>query len=233
MRLCYTSGMKYLFHWFLEFILVIIHFPLSILNYILPFHHRHQDQKKGTILLVERWFRRNPLHFLMKYYLESQGFETHSINLPLLEGTFKESGKRLKEILDNLPDDQFILVGISGGGLSCLEYLAEHNGWSRTKKFIAVGVPFHGAVASYLMPFSKPREELSPNSPYIQSVSEIKIINKDKIYCIAAKYDQMVGSENSFLDGTHKITIDMAGHNLIHTIWIPTWKKIAELSSLK
>jgi hypothetical protein len=222
---------EHFFQWILEFLLVIFHGPLSILNYVLPFHHKKQTHKKGTIILVERWFRRNPLHFLMKYYLENRGFETHSINLPLLKDGFKESAHDLKIFLDTIPGNDLILVGISGGGLTCLEYLSEESAWKRVKLFIAVGAPFKGAVAGFLMPFSKPRSELINDSKYSRELLKKPILHKDRIICIAAVSDQMVGHDNSLLPGTRHVIINVVGHNLIHTIWLPTWKKIFELAS--
>jgi hypothetical protein len=215
----------------LEFLLVIFHGPLSILNYILPFHHKKQTNKKGTIVLVERWFRRNPLHFLMKYYLENRGFETHSINLPLLKDGFKESVDDLKAFLQTIPSDDLIFVGISGGGLTCLEYLSEESAWKRVKLFIALGTPFKGAVAGFLMPFSKPRSELKEDNEYTRELLKRPLLHKEKIICIAAVSDQMVGHDNSLLPGTRHVIIDVVGHNLIHTIWLPTWRKIYELAS--
>ncbi len=221
--------MKYIFHWFLEFTLVIFHGPLTLLNLVLPFNPEEEFSYDTPVILVERWFKKNPLHFLMKRYLGKRGFTVHSINFPLLEGDFRQSALDLKKFIEenNLPS--VILIGISGGGLTCYQYLTDFGGWERTKLFVAIGTPFKGAVASFLLPFKKPKEELSPGSRYTEYLLNKPLTHKEKIYCLAAKYDQMVGHDNSFLPGANNETIDVAGHNVIHTIWVPTFRKIREL----
>lgn len=223
------KNVKYLFYWFIELLLMIFHLPLSALNYVLPFEPKKQSKYKTAVLMVERWFRRNPLHFFMKIYLEKRGFDVYCLNLPLLEGTFEESGARLRDFIEEKKLDSVILVGISGGGLSCLQYLNDHNGWQKTKLLIGVSTPFRGARLSMIMPFKVPREDLAPNGLYIQSVLAKEYKNTDKIYCIAARYDQMVGHAESFLPGAHAITLDVVGHNLVHTLYPPTYKLIHEL----
>ena len=74
------------------------------------------------------------------------------------------------------------------------------------------------------------KKELDPHGTYIQSVLRKPVKNAQKIYSIMAVSDQMVGHDNSYLPGSKKIVIDVVGHNLLHTIWVPTMKKIAELS---
>ncbi|KXK10452.1 MAG: hypothetical protein UZ22_OP11002000756 [Microgenomates bacterium OLB23] len=217
--------MKYFFYWIIEVFLMVFHLPLSILNYILSFETKQQSKYKTSVILVERWFRRNPLHFLMKMYLEKKGFDVYAINLPLLEGTFKDSGKKLQDYIEEKKLGDIILIGISGGGLSCYQYLCDFDGWKKTKMFIAVGAPFKGARLAKLMLFKTPREDLMPGGPYISSLLARPVQHPDKIYSIAAKYDQMVGHDESFLPGSHEITLDVVGHNLVHTLWYPTYKK--------
>lgn len=221
--------MKYTLEWLVECTLIALHFPLNILNFILPNAPAKEPQYQTPIIMVERWLSRNPLHFFMKKFLEKKGFIVYSINFPLLKGTFSESAEQLKLFIEEKKLSDIVLVGISNGGLTCHEYLTHYNGWEKTTKFISVGTPFQGARFGFLLFLTIARKELSPKSPYIRSLLKKPTCHTDKIYCLGAKYDEMVGHHNSFLPGAKHITIDVAGHNLLHTLWIPTLEKISSI----
>jgi len=165
----------------------------------------------------------------MKKFLEKKGFIVYDINFPLLKGTFSESAGKLKRFIEEKNLSDIILVGVSNGGLTCYEYLTQYNGWGKTAKFISVGTPFQGARLGFLLFFTIAKKELLPKGLYVQSILKRPIRNADKIYCLGAKYDEMVGHHNSFLPGTKHIIVDVAGHNLLHTLWIPTLEKISNI----
>jgi hypothetical protein len=221
--------MKYILEWLVESIFIIFHFPLTILNPFLSNATVERSLYKTPIIVVQRWLDINPLHLFTKKFLEKKGFTVYNINLPLLKGTFSESARKLKLFIDEKKLSNIILVGISGGGLTCYEYLTEYNGWEKTIKFISVGTPFQGARLSFLLFFTIAKEEFSHEGTYIQSILKKPIYNADKIYCLGAKYDEIVGHKNSFLPGTKHIVIDVAGHNLLHTVWPPTLEKISSI----
>ncbi|MBI4089578.1 MAG: hypothetical protein HY424_02625 [Candidatus Levybacteria bacterium] len=221
--------MKYILEWIVEYVLIILHFPLTILNFFLPNAPVKESRLQIPIILVERWLKRNPLHFFMKKFLEKNGFTVYSINFPLLKGNFSESAKALKQFIQEKKLSNIILVGISCGGLTCYEYLTNYNGWEKTKKFISVGTPFQGAKLGFLLFFMNAGKELSPKGSYIQSLLKNPQVNSDKIYCLGAKYDELVGYKNSFILNTKQIVIDVAGHNFLHTLWIPTLEKIKNI----
>ncbi len=218
--------MKYALEWLLECLLIALHFPLGILNFIFPNTPVKESRFPSPIILVERWLKRNPLHIFMKKFLEKKGFLVYNINFPLLKGTFSDSAKSLKQFIEERKLSNVILVGISNGGLTCYEYLTQYAGWEKTKKFISVGTPFQGARLGFFLPSAAARQELSPKGSYTKSLLEKPAMHADKIYCLGAKYDEMVGHRNSFLPSAKQIVIDVAGHNLLHTLWIPTFEKI-------
>ena len=221
--------MKYLFEWIIEFTLMFLHFPLGVLNFFLPFEPVATADGRTPIILVERWIKRNPLHFFMKNYLEKKGFTVYSVNFPLLHGSFSESARALKNYIEDKKLTNVILIGISNGGLTCYQYLTDYHGWGKTKLFIGIGTPFRGARLGFFLSTTVAKKELAPHGAYIASVLSKPLRHKEKIYCIGAKYDQMVGHTNSFLPGANKIIIDVAGHNLLHTIWLPTLRKIGTI----
>lgn len=222
--------MKYSLEWIIEISLMLFHLPLTSLNLFLNFEPvPNSTNKKTPIILVERWIERNPLHIIMKKYLEKKGFTVYSINFPLLKGTFKESAENLKKYINEKGLTDVILIGISNGGLTCYQYLNEFNGWDKTKLFIGVGAPFSGARLGFLLFFTKARKELATGSAYISSLMSKPLQHKDKIYCFEAKYDQMVGHDNSYLAGAQNIVINVAGHNLLHTLWLPTLRNISDI----
>lgn len=222
--------MKHLSQWLIELILIIFHPLLGILNYILPFKHINPS-KKPPIILVERWFTRNPLHYCMKLYLEKKGFTVYCVNFSLLNGNFKSSAQDLRDYIEERHLKDVILVGISSGGLTCYQYLTDYDGWKRVRMCIGVGAPFQGAKLGFMLIGLRVKKELDPCGKYIQSVLKKPMQNGSKIFSLMAVSDQMVGHKNSYLPGSHKIIIDVAGHNLLHTVWIPTFRKVAELSS--
>lgn len=180
--------------------------------------------------MVERWFTRNPLHYFLKKYLEHKGFSVHFLRFSLTNGNFAQSARYLKGYIDSKELKDVVLVGISSGGLTCYHYLTDCGGWDKTKLFIGVGTPFKGSILSFMLFGFEIKKELDPHGTYIQSVLRKPVKNAQKIYSIMAVSDQMVGHDNSYLPGSKKIVIDVVGHNLLHTIWVPTMKKIAELS---
>lgn len=226
--------MKYFFYfleWILEFILIIIHFPTYILlRYVSMRPKNAKNESFPDIILVERWFRKNIFHFFAKWYLEKKGFRVYSVNFPLGKDTFEKSGAELKQyIIDrNLAD--VILVGISGGALTCLELLQNKNGWDYTKKFISVAGPFHGSFLAGMFPIDNSVREMEPGSTYLTSLFKHEIKNKDKIYSIHGVADNMVPVKSSFISGTHNITVDVVGHNVLHGLWMPTYDRIVAIA---
>lgn len=221
--------MRYLAEGFIEALLLILHFPISALHIVFPFKEPTAPSSGPVVIMVVRWINQNPLHNLMKRYLERHGCIVYKAYFDVHRGSFTQSARELQQFIEERDLHDVVLVGISGGGLTCYEYLQNRNGWSNTRQFIAVGTPFSGAQLSFLMVIRTAREEMSPKGEYIKSVLQKPVENKKNIYCLGAKYDEIVGSKNSFLPGTYHEIIDVAGHNVLHTIWTPTFKRIAEL----
>ena len=70
---------------------------------------------------------------------------------------------------------------------------------------------------------------LLPVSPLIKKISKYTILNPEKIYCVRAKFDEMVPT-GSVLPGTHKITLNVIGHNNLHIRVRATYRKIMEFA---
>lgn len=223
--------MKYLLEWILESVLVLLHFPLSLLNPLLSWKTKKGSPDKPTILLVERWLQRNPLHYLMKLYFQKRDYTVYSISFPMLKDSFSMSGKQLAEFIEKKGLKDVVLVGLSNGGLTCYEYVMNYGGWDKTRKLISIGTPFKGALLGFLLWKTRVGDEIHTAGEYIASLQKTKPLHPERIYCIAARYDEMVGHARSFLREAHQVTIDVAGHNLLHTLWVPTYRQAEQIIS--
>lgn len=220
----------YTLEWILEFILILIHFPCYLLLKYVPIRPKKSTQETlPSIIIVERWFRRNVFHFFAKRYLEKQGFRVYNVNFSLHDGSFENSGKKLKDYIEERSLKNIVLLGISGGSLTCLEYLQNNNGWDRTRLFISLAGPFKGSWIAKFFPIDHSIREMEPGSQYLHGLFEKPIQNKHNIYSIHGKADNMVPVESSCIDGVRNITIDVVGHNLLHGFWFPTYKKVYEI----
>ncbi len=75
----------------------------------------------------------------------------------------------------------------------------------------------------------KSGKELLPNSRLIKELNAIELENLEKVYCIKAKFDEMVPS-GTILSGAHRITLNVVGHNNLHLQIGSTYRKIAEIA---
>lgn len=222
--------MKSITEWILESLLIVIHFPSNLLKPLVPLDHlNNKYTQKYPIVLVERWFTRNVFHIAAKKYFEKKGFKVYSLNYSMLKGTFEDSAKNLKNFIDLHGIDNAVLVGISGGATTCLEYLQFFDGWQKTRLFISVGGSIYGSPLAKFLPISKSLRELMPNSSYMKHLHGEKIKNLDKIITIRARHDNMVYGKYATLPGAKNVTINVVGHNLLHTFWLPTYQKIYNL----
>lgn len=224
--------MKTFFEGLAEVVLIIIHFPSNFIKPIVPLDHvNNNPTQKYTIVLVERWFSRNVFHFAVKKFFEKKGFVVYSLNYPMLKGSFEDSAENLKKFIENHNIHDAVLIGISAGATTCLEYLQFHDGWKKTYMFISVGGSLFGSLLAKILPISKSLKQLNPNSDYIKHLHSEKIKNIDKIITVRARHDNMVAGRFAVLPGARNITIDVVGHNLLHTFWFPTYEKVYELVS--
>lgn len=218
--------MTTLFQWTTEIMLMIAHFPLSFVLPFLNWSPQAGRADKPTIILVERWIKRNPLHVFPKKFFERLGYSVHSVNFPMLETTFDQSARELRDYIDSHSLRDIVLIGLSNGGVTSYEYLQKYNGWKNTRLLITIGSPFGGAILGFLLFGSHVKQELDPQGAFVTQLREQKPLHPENIYCFGARVDQMVGSTNCYLPGVHHIEIDVVGHNLLHTLWKPTFEKI-------
>lgn len=223
--------MKTVIEWGLESILVIVHFPSTVLYPFIKFSSvNHKPTQKRPIILVERWFMRNPFHIFPKIYLEKKGYRVYSINSTLLKGTFDNAAEELKRLTEKHKLKNVVLVGISAGATTCLTYLKNHKGWQTTDMFISIGGSVNGSPLSKIIPLPSVRE-LLPNSSFLKNVSEISLMGLSHTITLNAKHDNMVPMKYSIIRGADNEVIDVVGHNLLHTFWIPTYRRVAEIAS--
>lgn len=223
--------MKYFIEWTVESVLIVIHFPVYVLNifFMLKTVNNNPTQKH-PIILVERWFRHNAFHAFGKWYLEKAGFEVYAVNYTLAKGTFDDAAQDLAKFIDEKKIEHAVLVGISAGAITILTYLQKYDGWHHTYKFISVGGPLKGSTFAQIFPLDKSVRELIPNSEFLNGLYAKDIKNKNRIYSIIARKDNMVPIKYSKIPGVHVIQMDMVGHNLLHTFWLPTYKTIIKIA---
>lgn len=214
--------------------LVIVHFPSNLLKPFINFNSINKNPtQKNPVILVERWFTRNPFHIVAKKYLENKGFTVYSLNSTLARGSFQDAARKVGNLIEKEKLSNVILVGISAGASTCLEYLEHQNGWQNTNTFISIGGSLKGSPLASLLPFLKSIQQLNPKSTYQKTLHNRKLKNLDKIVTLRAKIDSMVPEEYSHLEGTRNQIIDVAGHNLLHTFWIPTYRQVVKLAQEK
>lgn len=211
-------------------IVLIFLFPIHALT--VQFTPKEKLLGRGdgkTIVIVERWLALNFRHLYWKYYLEDRGYRVYLINFQLWYKDFSYSGKMLSEYMERLDLKSVTMVGISSGALTGLLYLQDHNGWARVDRFISVGTPFRGTWAALFLFFLISGWELLPISGFINRISKYKIDNIDKVFCIRAKFDEMVPN-GAVLNGAQEVVINTFGHNNLHIKISATYRKIVEFA---
>lgn len=186
---------------------------------------------KPTIVIVERWFNENVLHVYWKKYLERKGFKVYLLNFYLPIGTFEQSAEKLKDFIEREKLENVVLVGISGGGLTSLLYLQEHDGWQKVSKFIPVGTPFRGTRFAMAVSFVRSGRELLPSSQLIKKISQLKVDHISKIVCIRAKHEGIIPGDSNFIEGSQSELIDVYGHNALHMVTRRTYDEIAQIAA--
>jgi hypothetical protein len=223
--------MRNFIQWNIEAFLILIHFPSNFLKPVIPMDKINKNgENKHPVILVERWFTRNIFHYAAKKYLERKGFKVYSLNYPMMRGTFEEAALNLKKFIEDKNIEDVVLIGISGGATTCLDYLQNHEGWKETHLFISIGGSLYGSPLARALPISKSLRELIPTSKYMKHLHEKPVKNLDKIVTIRAKHDNMVPARYAQIEGVKNITVNVVGHNLLHTFYLPTYKLVADLA---
>lgn len=212
-----------------ECILIILYPVAGILHMILlPLFPPAGHGK--TIVIVKRWTNQNFMHLFWQRYLKKKGFRVYFVNFSLLDGLFPDSADELNAFLEEKELTQVTLVGISGGGIAALLYLKKY-GTIRVKRFVSIGTPFRGTPLIYPLAFIVSARELVPHSQMLKELGSIPDSIKKISVCIQARFDEMVPLWSSSLEGAHKITIDVWGHNNLHMAKRATYDAIAKLTA--
>lgn len=215
---------------FIKEVFLVVYYPFASITNLFIRTAKASSENKKPIVMVERWFNSNPMHKHWKRYLEKQGFDVYLINFPIYKGTFEKSAEKLSEHIESLNLKKIILVGISSGGLTSLLYLEHYKGWEKVEKFITIATPFRGTPMAFFISFVKSGSELLPRSDFMKKFQTIEVSNKNRIVCLKAKFDEMVPSWSSCLDGVKTETINKVGHNNFHLNSEYTYKRVAEIS---
>lgn len=220
----------YFFQFTEELLLIVTYAVMGFVRFFIEERQSKYEPGKPTIMIVQRWLSRNFLHDIWKGYLQNAGFNVFIKNFPLQKGSFDESAEELKKFIEDKKIKDFVLVGISGGGVTGLTYLNKLDGWNKVRHFITIGCPLKGTPAILPLTFLESARELLPGSSFLKALNS-NVKNKDKITCIQAKFDEMVPSWSSSIEGAEKIVIDVAGHNILHMTTKKTYETISHLAS--
>lgn len=185
---------------------------------------------KGTIIIVECWFQKNTYHSFWKSYLERKGYKTILLSFTNMNEEFAVTAKKIDRFISDQKFKNFTLVGISAGAIACLYYLNHFNGWEKTKIFISVAGPLHGAWMAYLIYFTKKGRSLLPSSSFLKELIRMKI-PENKMVTMSATVDELVPLNSSVLDGIPSYIIKVYGHNFFHLDHKETYDLIAKLAS--
>lgn len=217
-----------LLSWIIEFFC----WTTNAVTYFIPrveLKSSKNSESKSHIVLLSPGFTGPILYYFFKKHLEKKGHKVTILNFSKEMRDLETAAEKLKIRLETPEFKDIHLVGISSAGLVALEYLHHHNGWSRVKKFIPVGTPFQGALASYFTYYSKAGRQLVPNSRYIKRISNIKPMNLDRIFHLIAKKDQLVPKSSSKHEHIKGIELPVVGHVRLHAFSKKTFDKISEL----
>lgn len=208
-------------------ILLLIFYPLSSITSSLYPDAVGLDEKTEVILVI-RFFNKNPLHLLWKWYLEKKGFHVALLFFPIHKGSFDQSAQELKSHIETYNLQKIVLVGLSSGAITCLVYLQQYNGWKRVKQFISVGTPFYGMPIVQLLAVIPSIHEVLPNSFFVKSLLKETVKNPTKILCLSAWFDEIVPRWSSALIGINHKVINTIGHNNLHSASKQTYDTIIE-----
>ena len=215
-----------------EFLLIIFYPFAGIFQKVFEpiFKTQSKLTNANTILIVERWFNPNILHLFWKRYLEKKGFRVIIVNFPFQEGDFESSADKLSAYIAKHELQDFVLVGVSGGGLTALRYLQKYRGWKQIKRAITIGSPLGGTYLMWFLGIFASGRDLWLGSPLTEQIKRIKEVDKRKLFCIRASFDEMVPEWSSSISGTNIITIPVWGHNVLHMASIQTYETVAKLA---
>lgn len=212
-----------------EVSLLVLDPVLSVLTMFVSQHELRGHGNGPKIVIVERWLSMNIRHVYWKHFLERMGYNAYLVNFPLRKGSFEDSAKALSQYLEKYNLTNVTLVGISSGALTALLYLQELNGWERVNQFVSIGSPFRGTWLAIILAFAYSGRELLPTSPLIKRISNYNILHAEKIYCVKAKFDEMVPF-GALLPHAHHTVMNVVGHNNLHIRVRATYRKIMEFA---
>lgn len=205
--------MKFLVDFFLETTLLLIYGPISgILGYIFPLNGINpKPTQRHPIVIVHGWMTQNPFYYLVKRFLEKNGYQVYMTNFGWQLGDLNEMAKRLADYFEQNSLNKATLVGFSEGAIISLIYLQNLSGWNRVKRFISIGGPFKGTPLSILGFWSVAVKQMAPGSKLLASLIS-KLQNQKMIVCISAKLDEIVPRWSSGIPQTKQEIVEVFGH---------------------
>lgn len=225
--------MKYVFQIPLEFVLLLFYPLFGWIGIFLSKRQTYTSSDKPVIVIVERWFSSNPLHFIWVSYLKKQGFDVYIKNIQFTKGSFSDSARILRDFMDYHDFSHVTLVGVSNGGITSYLYLQHYGGWKRVKTFVSIASPFRGTLWMYLLSFFPSGVELVPQSRLVQLFENEPVTHPEDIYLLTARIDELVPISSTKLLGVHRRTIDVIGHNVLHLASKKTYQAISHLAEKK
>jgi pimeloyl-ACP methyl ester carboxylesterase len=168
--------------------------------------------------------------------LEKKGIKCYFFNYKHRFGNIKleKISEEFDLFLSENVGKDFILVGISQGGLIAAYWLEFRGGKEKCRNCITVCTPFHGSYLANLsyFPFSPFTgiQEMPPQSSFL--VGLLDRINKSKVhyYCIWDPFDKIVvPGKNARLRNAKNISIIGAVHNIFPRYQGPTLRIIENI----
>lgn len=200
-----------------EIIFIFISLFAVVLGYLFPLTETNKNPLKDrSIVFIHGLFSQNLLHYFLKRHLEKKGYRVYMTNFGLLTGDIAKNSKLLSDYVTNNNLKDIVLVGASEGAIISLYYLQKLDGWTKVNKFISVGGPFKGFPLARLAFFSLAAKQMSANSDFLKDLFNGSIQNTQKIICISSKFDEIIPSKSSKIEGAINETLRIVGHiNLI------------------
>lgn len=207
--------MKYLFYLLFEVFLFPIYLIAGFIGIFINLKPSFGGKK---IVLVHGWLTSNLPYIFLKRYLENKGFSVYMPNISLMASDLNKESMNLKEYIETNKLENFTLVGLSTGANISYLYLQSFDGWTKTKRFISIGALFKGTPLVYLAPFLGSARQLIPGSKFLKKLNQKSPLNREKIICIFAKYDELIPKYSSKLKGVKHEEVPVLGHVVLQVV---------------
>ena len=171
---------------------------------------------RPVIVLVHGLYDRPSSWLVAVHYLEKAGYRVVTFGYKSLKGTHETVGKAFDDFMSlagvSFPEQKFLLIGHSLGGLIVRNWLAQPGNEEKASGLVTIGTPHKGSRLALFAPGSLSRC-LMPNSAFIQSLEAAPALTIPCIAVVSCE-DEMVLPGANLLppEGWTIVEVNRGGH---------------------